>query len=235
MAVPVLIIGKSGSGKSASLRNFAETDKINVINVIGKPFPFRGKLKSGSSDDYQQVMKWLIQFPAKAIAIDDAGYLITNMFMRGHSASGGGNAIFSFYNKIGDHFWNLIEFIKTKVPQDKIVYLIMHEDTDDFGNIKPKTIGKILDEKVCIEGMFTIVLRCMTENGKHYFLTQSNGSDVAKTPIGMFEDEKIDNDLAAVDAAIRDYYGMDAETVDDDKTPKEEGEKPDGKTKEVQT
>lgn len=210
MALPVLLIGKSGSGKSASLRNFAGTDEVNVINVLNKPFPFRGEIKSGSTDDYQQVMKWLIQFPAKSIVVDDAGYLITNMFMKGHSAQGAGNTIFSFYNKIGDHFWNLIEFIKTKVPKDKIVYLIMHEDTDEFGNIKPKTIGKILDEKVCVEGMFTIVLRSVTENGKHLFLTQSSGSDVAKAPIGMFEDAAIDNDLKLVDQTIREYYGMDA-------------------------
>lgn len=151
-------------------------------------------------------MKWLIQFPGKSIVIDDAGYLITNMFMKGHSNAGAGNAVFGFYNKIGDHFWNLIQFIKEKVPQDKIVYIIMHEDTDDFGNIRPKTIGKLLDEKVCIEGMFTIVLRCAVESGKHVFITQSSGNDIAKTPIGMFEDVQIDNDLTLVDKAIRDYY-----------------------------
>ena len=166
MAIPVLIIGKSGSGKSASLRNFVGSDDVNVINVIDKPFPFKGEIKSGSTDDYQKVMKWLVQFPAKSIVIDDAGYLITNMFMKGHSAQGAGNAIFSFYNKIGDHFWNLIEFIKLKLPKDKIVYLIMHEDTDEFGNIKPKTIGKILDErsvsKECLPSSSAVLLR--TEN-----------------------------------------------------------------------
>lgn len=208
MAIPVLIIGKSGSGKSASLRNCAGNNNFNVINVLNKPFPFRGEVKSGSSDDYQQVMKWLIQFPGDSIVIDDAGYLITNMFMNGHSNAGAGNAVFSFYNKLADHFWNLIEFIKEKVPANKIVYIIMHEDTDDFGNIKPKTIGKLLDEKVCVEGMFTIVLRCATENGKHYFFTQTTANDIAKTPIDMFKDIKIDNDLLLVDNTIREYYNM---------------------------
>ena len=213
MATPVLITGKSGGGKSASLRNCVNNDNFNVINVLGKPFPFKGKVKSGVTDDYTQVMKWLIQFPGKSIVIDDAGYLITNMFMKGHSNAGAGNAVFSFYNKIGDHFWNLIEFIKEKVPADKIVYIIMHEDTDDFGNIRPKTIGKLLDEKVCIEGMFTIVLRCVVENGKHVFITQSSGNDIAKTPIGMFESLEIDNDLTLVDKAIREYYEMPIEEV----------------------
>ena len=208
MAIPVLIIGKSGSGKSTSLRTCVDNDNFNVINVLNKPFPFRGKIKSASTDDYSQVMKWLIQSPAKSIVIDDAGYLITNMFMKGHANAGAGNAVFSFYNKIGDHFWNLIEFIKNSVPAEKIVYIIMHEDTDDFGNIRPKTIGKLLDEKVCIEGMFTIVLRCITENGKHYFVTQTTENDVAKTPVDMFKDVKIDNDLLLVDKTIREYYDL---------------------------
>lgn len=208
MAIPVLIIGKSGSGKSTSLRTCVDNNNFNVINVLNKPFPFRGKIKSASTDDYSQVMKWLIQSPAKSIVIDDAGYLITNMFMKGHANAGAGNAVFSFYNKIGDHFWNLIEFIKNSVPADKIVYIIMHEDTDDFGNIRPKTIGKLLDEKVCIEGMFTIVLRCITESGKHYFVTQTTENDVAKTPVDMFKDVKIDNDLLLVDKTIRKYYDL---------------------------
>ena len=135
------------------------------------------------------------------------------MFMNGHSNAGAGNAVFAFYNKIGDHFWNLIEFIKKSVPNDKIVYVIMHEDTDDFGNIKPKTIGKLLDEKVCVEGMFTIVLRCVCENGKHLFVTQSTGMDIAKSPIGMFKELQIDNDLAMVDKTIREYYEMPVATA----------------------
>lgn len=221
MAIPVLIIGKSGSGKSTSLRTCVDNNNFNVINVLNKPFPFRGKIKSASTDDYSQVMKWLIQSPAKSIVIDDAGYLITNMFMKGHANAGAGNAVFSFYNKIGDHFWNLIEFIKNSVPADKIVYIIMHEDTDDFGNVRPKTIGKLLDEKVCIEGMFTIVLRCIVENGKHYFVTQTTENDVAKTPVDMFKDVKVDNDLLMVDKTIREYYDL----SDTKAKAKEEGKK----------
>lgn len=220
MGFPVLFYGASGSGKSTSLRKCVNNDNFNVINVLDKPFPFKGQIKSGSTDDYQQVMKWLIKFPAKSIVIDDAGYLITNMFMNGHASAGSGNGVFSFYNKIGDQFWNLIEFIKWKVPKDKIVYVIMHEDFDDYGNIRPKTMGKLLDEKVCIEGMFTIVLRCIVDNGKHVFLTQSTGKDVAKTPIGMFEDLKIDNDIVLVDQVIRDYYGMNENDTEKKETEK---------------
>ena len=205
MATPVLIIGKSGSGKSTSMRNCIDKEDWNLIRVLNKPLPFKGKINGWSTDDYQTVMKCLAQSKAKNIVLDDAGYLITNMFMTKHSSAGAGNGVFTLYNQIGDHFWNLIQYI-VKLPEDKIVYVVMHEDTNDFGQIKPKTIGKLLDEKVCIEGMFTIVLRCIEESGKHLFVTQSADGAVSKSPIGMFEDLTIDNDLLLVEKAIREYY-----------------------------
>ena len=207
MATPVLIIGKSGSGKSTSMRNCQNND-FNLIRVLNKPLPFKGKVNGWFSDDYQQIMKLLIASKADSIVIDDAGYLITNHFMRGHSSAGKGNGVFSLYNDIGDYFWNLIQFIVTKVPENKIVYIIMHEEKDEAGEVKPKTIGKLLDEKVCIEGMFTIVLRCIEEGGKHLFVTQASQGAVSKSPIGMFEDLTIDNDLLLVDRKIREYYGL---------------------------
>ena len=207
MATPVLIIGKSGSGKSTSMRNCQNND-FNLIRVLNKPLPFKGKVNGWFSDDYQQIMKLLIASKADSIVIDDAGYLITNHFMRGHSSAGKGNWVFSLYNDIGDYFWNLIQFIVTKVPENKIVYIIMHEEKDEAGEVKPKTIGKLLDEKVCIEGMFTIVLRCIEEGGKHLFVTQASQGAVSKSPIGMFEDLTIDNDLLLVDKKIREYYGL---------------------------
>lgn len=207
MATPVLIIGKSGSGKSTSMRNCQNND-FNLIRVLNKPLPFKGKVNGWFSDDYQQIMKLLIASKAHSIVIDDAGYLITNHFMRGHSSAGKGNGVFSLYNDIGDYFWNLIQFIVTKVPENKIVYIIMHEEKDEAGEVKPKTIGKLLDEKVCIEGMFTIVLRCIEEGGKHLFVTQASQGAVSKSPIGMFEDLTIDNDLLLVDKKIREYYGL---------------------------
>lgn len=205
MAIPVLIIGKSGSGKSTSLRNCQE-ENWNLIRVLNKPLPFKGKVNGWFTDDYQQLMKYLVASKANSIVIDDAGYLITNHFMKGHSSAGKGNGVFSLYNDIGDYFWNLIQFIVQKLPEDKIVYMMMHEEKDESGEVKPKTIGKLLDEKVCIEGMFTIVLRCITESDKHLFVTQTNQGAVSKSPIGMFEDLTIDNDLKYVDEKIREYY-----------------------------
>lgn len=205
MAVPVLIIGKSGTGKSTSMRNCVD-ESFNLIRVIDKPLPFKGKINGWKTDDYQTIMRALVQSKAKSIVIDDAGYLITNHFMRGHSSCGKGNAVFELYNSIGDSFWNLIQFIINKVPENKIVYMMMHEDTNDFGEVRPKTIGKLLDEKVCVEGMFTIVLRSVEENGNYMFVTQTANGAVSKSPIGMFENLTIDNDLALVDRTIREYY-----------------------------
>ena len=208
MGIPVLIIGKSGSGKSTSLRNFKEN--IGVINVLGKELPFRNSLKPVTTDDYNKIMQVLYQAKATSLVVDDSGYLMTNMFMNGHSASGAGNAIFSFYNDIADKFWGLIQFVIHKLPREKIVYFMMHEDKNDFGDIKPKSIGKMLDEKVCIEGMFTIALRCKD----HKFYTQTQENDIAKTPMDMFKDEEIDNDLKMVDDTIREYYGLNNESED---------------------
>jgi hypothetical protein len=211
MGIPILIIGKSGSGKSTSLRNFDEKE-IGLINVSRKPLPFKKKFESTvNTDDYEMIFKCLNKTTKNSIVIDDAGYLIVNMFMKGHSSAGSGNAVFGFYNKVGDSFWNLVEFVKS-LPENKIVYFIMHEDRNDFGDIKPKTIGKILDEKVCLEGMFTIVLRTTRNNERYVFRTQSDGMDVAKSPLGLFEDMEIDNDLKVVDDKIREYYDLKGES-----------------------
>lgn len=208
MALPVLLIGRSGSGKSSSCRNF-EHDEIALINVANKALPFKGKFDSTlATDNYETIKKGLLQTAKRSVVIDDAGYLITNFFMRNHSQNAGGNSVYALYNQLADDYWNLIEWTKTKLPEDKIVYFIMHEDKSDFGDVKPKTIGKLLDDKVCIEGLFTIVLRAVTEGGEYKFRTQTDGSDVAKSPIGLFDNEEIDNDLKYVDEHIRDYYSL---------------------------
>ena len=206
MAIPVLIIGKSGSGKSASMKSCVGKD-FNVVRVLNKPLPFKGKINGWNSDDYQFIRKALKGAPAKSIVIDDAGYLITNFFMRNHSTKGKGNDVFGLYNQMADDFWRLIQdTVINELPPDKIVYIIMHEDTDDYGNIKAKTIGKLLDEKVCIEGQCTVVLRCVNNMTEHKFITQSDGSAISKSPEGMFEDMEIPNDLLLVDNAIREDY-----------------------------
>lgn len=206
MAIPVLIIGKSGSGKSRSMLTCAGDPDWNLIRVLNKPLPFKGKINGWYTDDYQTVMKCLMSSKANNIVIDDAGYLITNEFMRGHSSTKKGDESFQFYNYMADHFWTLIMFISNNLPAEKIVYVIMHEEQSDFGDVKPKTIGKLLDNKVTVEGMFTIVLRCIEEGGNHYFVTQASNGAVSKSPEGMFEELIIPNNLKLVEKAIRDYW-----------------------------
>lgn len=208
MGIGVLIIGKSGSGKSTSLRNFQKED-VGIINVISKPLPFKNvnELKTVNTDNYADIKTVLTSCKTKSIVIDDAGYLITNQFMRKHANAGGGNAVFGLYNDIADSFWSLTEIVKA-LPPEKIVYFIMHEDKNDFGDIKPKTIGKLIDDKVCLEGLFSIVLRAKKVDKNYYFFTQSTENDVAKSPIGMFKDLYIDNDLKEVDNVIRDFYSL---------------------------
>lgn len=208
MGIPVMIIGKSGSGKSTSLRNFAENE-IYLIKVLNKPLPFRKTFESTfETDDYRYIKKALDKTSKGSIVIDDAGYLITNHFMSQHMNAGGGNGVFTLYNEIADYFWQLVGHVQNALPPEKIVYFMMHEDKNDAGEVKPKTIGKLLDEKVCLEGMFTIVLRCMKDGERHVFRTKTTGADVTKTPIDMFAEDEIDNDLKRVDEVIREFYGI---------------------------
>ena len=209
-SVPVLMIGASGSGKSTSLRNF-KGDEIAVVNVLGKPLPFKSDIKAGKCDDYNLILKAIANTPKKTIVIDDANYLITNEFMNKSSVKG-----FDKYNEIGNHFFELINGIKN-IQGGKTVYLIMHEDTDENGNVKPKTIGKLLDDKVNIQGMFTICIRTMFENGNYIFRLKTNGQDCVKTPFGMFEEDTMENDLKEFDKVVREYYELDKEESEENK------------------
>lgn len=207
MGRAVIIYGKSGSGKSRSLKNFAE-DEIFLVNVMSKELPFRKQFKyTFCSRNYANIINGLEKMPTKTAVIDDAGYLMTNMFMNSHSGNKGGSSAFDLYNSIGDNWWNFFLFIKEKLPEDVIVYVMMHEDCKDSGDIKLRTIGRLLDEKVCIEGLVTVALRCMTDGKRHFFRTHSDGYDISKSPEEMFDDE-IDNDLKMVDETIREYYNI---------------------------
>lgn len=205
MGQPILIYGKSGSGKSRSLKNF-ESDEIVLFNVENKFLPFRKKFKYEiKTDDYSKIFKALGKLPTKVAVIDDAGYLLTNMFMKGHRINKG-TSTFDLYNDIADNFWHLFDFIKCNLSDDTIVYIIMHEEESKSGDeVGVKTIGRLLSEKVCIEGMVTVALRCMSEDGRHFFRTVTDGSDITKAPEEMFESDEIENDLKFVDTTIRNY------------------------------
>ena len=201
MAVLVMIYGQSGTGKSTSLRNFKNED-VAVVNVSGKPLPFRGGIKPYNSDNYTKIMAAISKTDRKSIVIDDATYLMVNEFMRTAKQTG-----YQKYTDMAVSFNQLIEFAAS-LPDDKIVYFIGHSDQADDGREHFKTIGKMLDNYVTVEGRFTIVLKTVVQDGKYMFATQNNGQDTVKSPMGMFDAALIDNDLKAVDDAIREYWCM---------------------------
>ena len=205
MGIPVLIQGESGSGKSASLRNFT-MEEVSIFNVASKPLPFRKKLPMKATSDYGVIMQGIAQSKKKAFVIDDSQYLMCfESFARVKDKG---------YDKFTDfalHFYNLVQFVIRQTPPDVIVYFLHHTETDsNTGKIKAKTMGKMLDNQLTLEGLFSIVLFCSTDGKKHSFVTQSDGFTTAKSPMEMFP-EVIDNDLKYVDETIREYYGMNNE------------------------
>ena len=201
MAVLVMIYGQSGTGKSTSLRNFTN-DEVAVINVSGKPLPFRSKLTTYDTDSYTKISSALSKIERKSIVIDDATYLMVNEFMRTAKVAG-----YQKYTDMAVNFNSLVAQA-SQLANDKIVYFLGHSDLRDDGTEHFKTIGKMLDNYVTVEGKFTIVLKTVVQDGKYYFSTHNSGQDTVKSPLGMFEDNYIDNDLKAVDEVIREYYGI---------------------------
>lgn len=206
MATAVLIMGESGSGKSASLRNFAPNE-ISVFNVTNKPLPFKqGKTKIPKIDNatYTDIANALANPNKRAYVIDDAGYLLSfEMFKRANETG------YSKFTDMAKNFFDMLDFINTKLPNDIIVYITMHtEDDSEMHRVKVKTIGKMLDQNLKIEGLFSIVLRAVQTEDGYKFVTRDDMVSTAKSPIGMWEEDMIDNDLKAVDATIREYYDM---------------------------
>lgn len=206
MGIPILVLGESGTGKSASLRNF-QPEEVGVVNVCGKPLPFRSRIETFKSDDYLQIEKALKASNKKALVIDDCQYLMANEFMRTAKING-----YQKFTDIAQNFWTLVRLVIDELPEDVLVYFLGHIERDANGNEKFKTIGKMLDEKITVEGMFTVVLKTYVRDGLYQFSTRNSGADTVKTPIGLFEEPYIDNDLKAVDAAIRDYYNIKSKT-----------------------
>ena len=200
MGIPVMILGESASGKSSSLRNFAP-DEVGVFNIAGKRLPFRNTLPVANNPNYSTIISTLTKANKKAYVIDDSQYLLCfEMFDRAKETG------YQKFTDMAQHFYQLIQTILRNTPDDVIVYFLHHTELTADGKRKAKTIGKMLDEKLTVEGLFTIVLLCETDGERHWFTTQSDGTTTAKSPMGMFAEREIDNDLKAVDTVIRNYY-----------------------------
>ncbi len=201
MGIPVMILGDTGSGKTYSIKNF-DVDEVGIFSVEKGRLPFKKKFKVAKNAKYQTIFRALSNPGLKSYVIDDSQYLLVNeMFDRAKDTG------YAKFTDMALNFRNLIHFINQRVPDDVIVYFLHHMEKTDDGRIKAKTIGKMLDEKLTVEGCFDIVLLTSVEGQEHYFITQSDGYTTAKSPEGMFE-PKIPNDLKAVDDAIRLYWEL---------------------------
>lgn len=229
MGVLTYVLGRSGTGKSYSMRNFKKGE-IGVINVQGKILPFKG---SGSfdivnTDDSSSIVKNIKEMSKKykTIVVDDFQYVMANEFMRRATERG-----YDKFTEIAKHAWDIADCVTT-LPADVIVYVMCHTDTDQDGFEKLKTIGKLLDEKIVLEGMSTIVLKTAVSDGQYMFLTQNNGKDTVKSPAGMFPSYAIDNDLKYVDEKIRNYFELGDYKADEEIAEMDEAAKHEEVTKE---
>lgn len=214
MSLATLILGESGTGKTASLRNL-NPKNVLLIQAIRKPLPFKSvdwkpwnkATKTGNvivSDDSAWIEKAMRNFDHPIVIIDDWQYILANEFMRRSEERG-----FDKFTDIGRHAWNVMT-AASGLAEERRVYILAHTATDDLGRTRIKTIGKLLDEKITVEGMVSTVLRTSVMDGVYRFSTRNSGTDTVKSPMGMFKEPFIDNDLKAVDDAITDYYGLTA-------------------------
>ncbi len=220
MSTAALIIGGPGTGKSTSIHSL-NPDETFIISVLDKPLPFKGyrnkyKLikswddKEGNyyiSDDYLKILKCIKivneRKEIKTLIIDDCIYIMSNEFMRRSSERG-----FDKYSEMAFHIWQLIkEVLNTR--EDLFCFVMAHNESDNTGFMKIKTIGRLLDEKISLEGMFTIVLHSQIVDGEFKFLTQNNGTHLAKSPIDMFESKYIPNDLFIIKNKMESYFSCD--------------------------
>lgn len=213
MANKILIMGESGTGKSTSMRNFG-SDEIAIVNPVGKPLPFRGKFDTlnGATESRKitQFMDKAVADGKKVIVVDDFQYILSVPYMNRIKEAG-----WDKWNDFGDNYSTILNHVN-EMPEDVNVYFLTHTETLENGITTIKLIGKLLREKITIEGLFTIVLQTQVNEGNYYFLTQNSGKNTVKSPMGMFQDYSIENDLKFVDDVIRNYYGMDGAKSDDE-------------------
>lgn len=211
MSIATMILGESGTGKTTSLRQL-DPASVLLIQAVPKPLPFKGKWKpitkadpSGSiyvTDNSANIVAAMRRTDRPIVILDDFQYVLANEFMRRNQEKG-----YDKFNDIGRNAWDILNAANNLPPESR-VYILAHVQTDEAGKVRAKTIGRMLDDKITVEGLFTIVLRTAVINGQYLFSTQNSGYDTVKSPLGLFDSEHIDNDLNAVDAAICQYFDL---------------------------
>lgn len=212
MSYATLVLGESGTGKTCSLRNLDPKNTL-LIQPVRKPLPFRSagwkeiKAKGDGNNilvcsNPQAIINCMHASPFDVIVVDDWQYILASMYMAARNVKG-----FDKFTEIGGAGFDIAK-AASELGENKRVYVLAHTTSDEFGNTRIKTLGKLLDDKIVVEGMFTTVLRTHVENGRYLFSTQNSGTDTVKSPMGMFSEQYIENDLAAIDRVICDYYGI---------------------------
>jgi hypothetical protein len=212
MSIATMILGESGTGKTTSLRGIDPASAL-LIQAVSKPLPFRNGAwqpatqanPSGSiyvTDDSRKIVTAMQRTKRRIVVLDDFQYVLANEFMRRNQEKG-----YDKFNDIGRNAWDILT-AANNLPPDTRVYILAHTNTDENGRVRAKTIGRMLDDKITVEGLFTIVLRTAVINGQYLFSTQNSGHDTVKSPLGLFNAEHIDNDLQAVDSGICEYFNI---------------------------
>ena len=237
MARKVLIMGESGTGKTTSMRNL-NPDTVAIVNPVGKELPFRGRFTTlDGVTDSKKITTWMkdqVKAGKKVIVVDDFQYILSVPYMNRIKEAG-----WDKWNDFGSNYFEIIEVCKD-LPDDVMVYYMTHTETLENGLTTIKLIGKLLREKITIEGLFTIVLRTGVSEGNYFFFTQNSGKDTVKSPLGMFPAYAIENDLQYVDDKIRSYYQFgdfksDEEMLEADKVVASDLEKPDARGRRVRS
>lgn len=203
MGVPVLIVGESGSGKSYGIKGLPP-EGTGIFSVEKGRLPFKGDYKVKTRATYRDINTIFKEPKLKRYVIDDSQFLMVNaMFDRAKEVG------YAKYTDFALDFRNLVHNVNFALPDDVIVYFLHHTETDsNTGKVKAKTVGKMIDQYLTLEGCFDIVLLAEVDGEGHHFVTQSDGMTTAKSPEGMFPSLKIPNDLGVVDKAIRDFWGL---------------------------
>lgn len=199
-----MILGESGSGKTSSLRNFKKED-VGILNVASKPLPFRNTngLVAVNKATYSMIKSAVTSPSRLSYVVDDAQYLMAFESFDKANITG-----YQKFTEMAKNYEEMLRTIQEDTSPDTIVYVMQHIDTDESGKVKAKTLGKMLDQQLTIEGLFSIVLLAKADERRHCFVTQSDGTNPCKSPMGMFDEVEIDNDLKMVDDTIREYYGL---------------------------
>lgn len=208
MAIGVLVLGESGTGKTYSIKNF-KPEEVKICSVVKPILPFRGKYDIVKTPTARDVIRELKNTKKKNIVIDDFQYILGIPMMHRIGEKG-----WEKFNEIEQGYSDVLEALND-LPDDTIVYLNSHIETDDYGKRKIKTVGKALDKYITVEGLFMVVLGTEVIDDKYYFVTQNSGNDTLKTPEGMFPSKFIPNDLKYVEDKIRNYYFMDGAKTDE--------------------